>query len=519
MVKFAANVLVSTALLCVSLSTQAAVLLVDKQSVDCDDVSGAPFCRIQPAVDAAQSGDIVDVAAGTYFGPVGAEAVVVVPAGKTITLRGAGADSVILRGDDSGRRGIVVEAAAEASISRVSVTGASLSLDSEHGAGVKNLGRLTLSDCTIDRNRTAGNGGGIYSESSLVVERCVISHNISERSDAVSQNSGGGGIYASGQLELRESVLFNNRAAYGGGGVMLDNSAAAGGAVITNSTILRNVAKVGGGILSKIDLTLTHSSILTNAANQNGGGHGGGIAVETAITANVVNSLLYFNQASSGGGGLFHGSSANINIYSSSIINNTTLGGNGGGLYVDKNFGAVVVGNSLISGNRDRGVSATDPVSPDCSGTLQSLGYNLVGNSLNCRLTTAAGDLRSVDARLDIRPTGGGVTQFIHVGLRSDSPAIDRGNPNGCLDYQSNAISVDLAGNRRVIDGDVDGVARCDIGAFEAAAAAPPVFAPAPEEPIPEVPVSTLAVVSGGGGGLGLFLWVLVVAMGRKIGR
>ncbi len=505
------NLLILLVLFLASLPSLAATLAVDREDPNCDDTTGAPFCRIQPAIDAALFGDTINIAAGTYLGAAGASAVIVVPAGKSLTLRGAGADSLILRGSDQGRRGIIVQPGAALSISGFSVSGAALGLDSEHGAGVKNLGQLTLSSCIIDRNTSAGNGGGIYSESVLIIDNCTISNNASLRAGAVSQNSGGGGIYASGRFELRNSVLYDNQAAFGGGGVMLDDTAAPASATISNSRILRNVAKQGGGILSRVDLTLRHSSIFTNSASLDGGGSGGGVVIESAVSANIVNSLIYYNQAYTGGGGLFHGAAASVNIYSSSIINNTTLGGNGGGIYADKNAGVVTLGNSLISGNRDRGVSATDPESPDCSGTLQSLGYNLLASSRNCRLTTAAGDLEDVDARLKISSAGGGTAQLITVALGSDSPAIDRGNPNGCLDQLQIAIAADLAGNNRTLDGDQDGVARCDIGAFEAVPGPAQVTPPAPDPDPGAGPVNTAAASSGGGGalaswGLGL-LW------------
>src|SRR5262245_61853071 len=62
----------------------------------------------------------------------------------------------------------------------------------------------------------------------------------------------------------------------------------------------------------------------------------------------------------------------------------------------------------------------------------------------------------------------GGPTQT-HA-LLSRSPAIDTGNPNGCRDQfdQFGALLLkDQRGLRRTVDGNGDGTARCDIGAYE----------------------------------------------------
>lgn len=66
----------------------AELLFVDNTDAGCDDVAGTPYCSIQAAIDAAEPGDTVDVAAGTYD-----EQVVI--DGKSLTLQGAGDMTII----------------------------------------------------------------------------------------------------------------------------------------------------------------------------------------------------------------------------------------------------------------------------------------------------------------------------------------------------------------------------------------------------------------------------------------
>ena len=64
----------------------------------------------------------------------------------------------------------------------------------------------------------------------------------------------------------------------------------------------------------------------------------------------------------------------------------------------------------------------------------------------------------------------GGPTQT-HA-LVAGSPAIDAGNPGGCLDNSGALLQTDQRGFPRNVDGNGDGTARCDIGAVEGVGAA-----------------------------------------------
>ncbi|MEW5985921.1 MAG: choice-of-anchor Q domain-containing protein, partial [Chloroflexota bacterium] len=72
-----------------------------------------------------------------------------------------------------------------------------------------------------------------------------------------------------------------------------------------------------------------------------------------------------------------------------------------------------------------------------------------------------------IDPLLGPLQDNGGPT-FTHT-LLSGSPAIDMGHPAGCTDQRQNVLTVDQRGETRPADGDGNGTATCDVGAFELA--------------------------------------------------
>jgi len=60
--------------------------------------------------------------------------------------------------------------------------------------------------------------------------------------------------------------------------------------------------------------------------------------------------------------------------------------------------------------------------------------------------------------------------------IGAGSAAIDAGDPNECKSFEDKKLSIDQRGFLRHTDGDGDGVARCDIGAYEAGSLGPAVL-------------------------------------------
>src|SRR5262249_49372795 len=152
--------------------------------------------------------------------------------------------------------------------------------------------------------------------------------------------------------------------------------------------------------------------------------------------------------------------------------------------------GEVDAGNTIIAGNIDltptiSGV-ALGPKSPDCLGALHSLGYNLIGNSSGCFITgDTVGNIVNVDPRLGPLQNNGG--QYLIGSLQNSfftsTHALLQGSfscsvvnfrqiciyipPSRAIDAGNNCLPDDQRLFLRPADGNGDGIARCDIGAFE----------------------------------------------------
>src|SRR5262249_52377866 len=188
------------------------------------------------------------------------------------------------------------------------------------------------------------------------------------------------------------------------------------------------------------------------------------------ITA--TNCTFSGNTAGQGGGALANGSGASGQFVLSNvtIANNTATTGGGG---IQMNSLASFFKNTIIAGN-------SGSPGPDCNGTMITEDYNLVGDGSGCQINPAIGltmphdlvgtALNPIDAGLD--PMGlmaNGSSGPKTLALTPSSPAGDAANPNGCRDHANIPITTDERGDPRPVDGNCDNVARCDIGAFEAA--------------------------------------------------
>ena len=277
-------------------------------------------------------------------------------------------------------------------------------------------GNVAISGVTIRHGKSGSHGGGIRNAGRLTLANTVITRNFASLPGAGILNR------INGMLTVIDSTIRGNSSASVGGGVYNSLGTTAD---LINSTVSANVASEGAGIYNIGTLTLTNTTLSDNSTQ----GLGGGVYNFGIVT--LTNSTVTTNVAFQGGGAV-----------------------NGGLVAISR----IIVENTVIAGN-------IAPSSPDCRGSLTSLGHNLIGSNHFCSVTPVSGDLvgtpaSPIDPLLGPLRENGGPTST-HA-ILPGSPAIDAGDDAGCP-------VTDQRGETRPVDGDGDGIAGCDMGAYELA--------------------------------------------------
>ena len=256
-------------------------------------------------------------------------------------------------------------------------------------------------------------GAGVQNFGNLTMTRCIVTG--CEASD----EGAGGGIFTVNSLVLRQCSISGNGAEQGGG-----------------------ICDDGNGLL-----LLDSCAVCRNIVGGPGGGFGGGIS-KVGGTLLMTNSTISGNDSNEGFGGLF--------VPPETVIESCTIVSNLSTFVVAGIAGASFkCRNTIIAGN----FTYDTFKGFDVSGTLISEGCNLVQDTNGCTITgNITGNLYGKDPLLGPLQDNGGPT-FTHALLPS-SPAIDAGSPT---DFPA----TDQRGFSRAQDGNGDGVAIPDIGAFE----------------------------------------------------
>ncbi|MCE9624353.1 MAG: DUF11 domain-containing protein [Deltaproteobacteria bacterium] len=306
--------------------------------------------------------------------------------------------------------------------------------------------------------------------------------------DSTAYFEDGGAIFANaGDITLTDVVLTNNTG-YSGGGIAIAGSGAT--LLIDNSTIDHNISVIGGGGVAVVfpnqfpsTAVAIQNSTISN--NQTQDGNGGGIYDDGEFLF-LTNSTVSTNSAEGNGGGI--SSSGGLKgTYNVTIAFNTATG-NGGGVNRE-NFGDdgrfnTQIFNTIIAKN------TAEVDGNDCSGTFGTGGNNLIGDIgaadvCNTFTNGVQGDqvgttAAPIDPLLGPLQFNGGATIGKTHALLTGSPAIDRGNSNGCQaldvnDFLQNDPAVltflTLTNDQRLQTRPVaildPNTPICDIGAFE----------------------------------------------------
>jgi hypothetical protein len=230
---------------------------------------------------------------------------------------------------------------------------------------------------------------------------------------------------------------------------------------IISSTIQHNEAATdGGGLFVRAgEITITSSTLWQNSAVR-----GGGIEVDLTGSLTVVNTTIAGNRADDSGGGLYQ-NGGSFAAYNATLAANIAdaddlAGGVGGGLLLMA--GAATLSNTILADNiNPAGVFFA---SDDCFGSFGTFRYSLVGVAANCSFTN---DHTLIAAQPHLRPLAANGGPTMTMALGPGSAALDAADPAGCANPTGDLLLADQRGLPRPADGNLDSVARCDMGAYE----------------------------------------------------
>jgi CSLREA domain-containing protein len=365
------------------------------------------------------------------------------------------------------------------------------------GGGISSSGTLTLTNVTVSNNTTGhggtgeyggpgGLGGGIQATGTLSMTHCFVTGNSTGTGSVGTSGNGqggsGGGIYAgdatnfnSAAINLTDTVVSGNRTADAGGpnigggsggGILLEK----GTGTLTNVAVTNNgtgsgtgfsgQGGFGGGVFnhSLATMTVTGSTISGNTTGtngSNGGGVGGGVL--NSGTLNMLDSTVSGNTTTgtgAAGAGLWNAGTTTLTNCTVAFNNAATTTFGGAGVHTFESPYVVNLRNTIVARNTLSG----GPNGPDVAGTINSMGFNLVGKADSNSTGLADGVngdkvgtiVSPVNPRLAALGDYGGTTQT-HA-LLPGSLAINAGTSAG-------APSTDQRGVGRV--------GAVDIGAFE----------------------------------------------------
>jgi fibronectin-binding autotransporter adhesin len=298
--------------------------------------SGCTYSSVQAAVDAADPGDVIKVAQGTYTDVHVRQGITqVVYLSKAITIRGGYTTA------------FTDPPAPEANPTTLDAQGQGrvLYITGDIAPTVEGL-RITGGDAKglgggLEANDDGG--GGVY----VNFATAVLSGNLVYSNTAYR----GGGLWLNySDARLNADTIISNVARWAGGGLWLHHS----DATLSGNTVNSNTAPyAGGGVLHYSDATLSGNTISSNAADD----EGGGLALLNS-RATLTGNIVAANTVSYKGGGLYLDSS-DAALSDNTISGNVATNDRGGGLYLRSSAATLrgnVIHNNAATANQAGGV-------------------------------------------------------------------------------------------------------------------------------------------------------------------
>jgi predicted outer membrane repeat protein len=209
---------------------------------------------------------------------------------------------------------------------------------SQGGGAITSYGALNLSGSEFAYNK-AGGGGALNTVFGGAVT--VISNSSFHHNETLSAHGGAIYIRDAAPMSLSQVTLSNNRALNQGGAIFV--SGVGSSLLITDSQVLSNTSQSGGGgIYSQGALEVISSTIAHNNADS----VGGGLSVESSAT--LSGTTVYSNTSFAGGGGLNAAATASLGMVNSEVSENYTYGGDGGGI---RSLGNLVLTDTFVVRN------------------------------------------------------------------------------------------------------------------------------------------------------------------------
>jgi predicted outer membrane repeat protein len=303
---------------------------------DCDEwtdeieVCGGVYDEIQPAIDDADRGGVVQVCPGTYTE--------LLEIGKDITLvstEGSGDTEIVAASGGYS----VVSVGADATIIGFTISGG----EADNGGGLACGGAdLALVDVVLEDNLVSGDGGGLYAADCQVEFSGV-------RAAANTAGRYGGGIFLTGGRGSIEASTMAGNSAYEGGGIFIYEARVD----LVDNEIVDNIATTtseddwdagggGGGLWTSGDGAVHGNLIARNTSGYNGGG-----AYLLRVEADVVGNTIEGNACGEDGAGIYF--SISSGTVSGNLIKDNTASDDAGGLRMF--YGGTTIVDNVFEGN------------------------------------------------------------------------------------------------------------------------------------------------------------------------